>query len=328
MKPRLAVILATYNGERYLAEQLQSILDQTRPPDEIIVTDDGSSDATMEIAETFAHRSRRAAIRLVAGPRTGLADNFLQGLAWTECDLVAWSDQDDIWHPAKLSISRHALDAHAAEFVSHSATVVHGVHAAPSSNRCPDYRRTRVNRPLHGDPWHVPSGFASVFRRRLLDGIDVSTRPVSHQTLRPMNHDHLVSLTAFASARRIELADSLASYRQHDNNVAGDPTARGVAAIREAMQTRAEDYAILADITLGYADFVGSLPRAVPGAEALFVRCAERIRRRSELYRAASPIERARRLTDGLAHRDYGRRTNGHLSALAFARDTVHVVAG
>jgi glycosyltransferase involved in cell wall biosynthesis len=54
---RVSVVVCTYNGEKYLRDQLQSILDQTRPPDEIIISDDGSTDSTLEIIEEFASSS-------------------------------------------------------------------------------------------------------------------------------------------------------------------------------------------------------------------------------------------------------------------------------
>ncbi len=328
MTARIAVVMATFNGQRYVGAQLRSIVAQSRPPDEVIVTDDGSTDDTVAIVEDIANGPVRTPIRVVRGPCSGLADNFFHGLDQTECDIISWADQDDVWHPFKIAASFRALESFAAGFVSHAAQVAVGDELTQSGRRCPDYRRTRMLLPLQGDPWHVPSGFASMFRRELLDGVDRRERPISHQTQRPMNHDHVVSLAAFASTRRVELRQSLTLYRQHDANVAGDSTVHGTDAIREAMGTHAADYETLATITLGYADFVARLPRAVPGAVELLQQCADRVRRRSELYGSPSTLERARRLAHGVAKHDYGRRSTGHLSPLAFARDAVQVVAG
>jgi hypothetical protein len=325
-KTRLAVVLATYNGAKYLPVQLKSILAQTRAPDEIIVSDDGSTDDTLAIAEEFALRSR-VPIRILRGPCKGLAENFWHGLQATECDLISWSDQDDIWYEGKIAASEQALEHSGADLVSHSARVV-DQHAAPTKHRYPHYRMTHVREPLQGDPWHVPSGFTTTFRRHIVEGIELATRPISHQTNRAMNHDHLVSLVAFAGCRRVELSNVLALYRQHDRNAAGDPSVRGSRAIQTAMQVGAADYQTFADITDGYARFVAALPRAVSGSGEFFQRCADRIRRRGQLYVAPAMPQRFRCLTGSIAQRDYGHRRNGRLSLLALARDTVQVVAG
>ncbi len=109
---------------------------------------------------------------------------LLAGRRGWNCELVAWSDQDDVWHPAKLERCARAVEDAGCDLVSHSALVVD--HALrPLGGRCPDYGRDAVLGALEGDPWHVPSGFATVFRLRLLDGVAWEERPRSHQTNRP-----------------------------------------------------------------------------------------------------------------------------------------------
>lgn len=103
MEPRVAILLATYNGERYLLEQLDSLLAQTHRNWVLYVSDDGSSDGTLSILEQYrTHMEDRLHIR--QGPRQGFAANFLSMLAADDitADYFSFCDQDDLWHPDKL----------------------------------------------------------------------------------------------------------------------------------------------------------------------------------------------------------------------------------
>ncbi|WP_207426498.1 glycosyltransferase family 2 protein [Pedobacter sp. SYSU D00535] len=98
---RLSVCIATYNGESYLQEQLKSILDQLRYDDEVIVSDDGSTDHTLTIIESF-HDSR---IRVLhsARPKSPVS-NFEHALSHAKGEYIFLSDQDDIWFPNKVNL--------------------------------------------------------------------------------------------------------------------------------------------------------------------------------------------------------------------------------
>ena len=74
----VSVVMATYNGERYLREQLQSLLDQTQVPEEVIISDDGSQDRTLEIINDFSKRAPFLTTILNNQQRLGYAENFLQ----------------------------------------------------------------------------------------------------------------------------------------------------------------------------------------------------------------------------------------------------------
>src|SRR4030067_269521 len=92
----IGVVLCTYNGEKYLREQLDSILCQTRAPDQILILDDCSNDRTIEIIENFLKKDGR--IRLIRNETNlGYARNFEKGISLCETDFIALSDQDDIW---------------------------------------------------------------------------------------------------------------------------------------------------------------------------------------------------------------------------------------
>ncbi|HEX2069387.1 MAG TPA: glycosyltransferase family 2 protein [Actinomycetota bacterium] len=105
----VSVALCTFNGERFLREQLESVAAQRRPPDELVVCDDGSRDRTVEIIESFG-RAAPFPVRLhVNDHRVGSTKNFEQAIARCQGALVALSDQDDVWHPDKLSDQEEVL---------------------------------------------------------------------------------------------------------------------------------------------------------------------------------------------------------------------------
>jgi hypothetical protein len=315
--------MATRDGARWLPEQLASIAAQTRPPDQLIASDDGSGDGTVAQLERFAEEARFP-VQILRGPRTGVGDNFWQAAAAADCELVAWSDQDDVWHPAKLERCARAVEDAGCDLVSHSALVVDQA-LRPLGGRCPDYNRDAVLGALEGDPWHVPSGFATVFRRRLLDGLAWEARPRSHQTGRPINHDHAVALRAFASGRSGRLGDPLARYRQHDANVAGDPTTHGLASLRVAMGVGAAQFLQLAERARGYGEYVAGMPGAHPGAAAYFDALARRCERRAAVYQARGVAALAGSLAGSLRRRVYAPRREGGFGPLALAKDAVAI---
>ena len=94
--------MATFNGERFLAEQLHSIADQIVTPAELVVSDDGSTDGTLAILQEFAQGAPFPVRVLPPHPRLGFADNFLHAVEACQCDLVALCDQDDVWNERKL----------------------------------------------------------------------------------------------------------------------------------------------------------------------------------------------------------------------------------
>lgn len=96
----LSVCVTTYNGERYLKQQLQSIILQVCYYDsEIIISDDGSSDSTKDIIRDLNEEK----IKLIDGPKDGLVKNFENALSLAKGDIIFLSDQDDIWLPNKVA---------------------------------------------------------------------------------------------------------------------------------------------------------------------------------------------------------------------------------
>lgn len=109
--PAIAILLACYNGAANLRAQLDSLCAQTLPPALLIVSDDGSTDASRALLADFAAAHPELPVQLIEGPRQGAAQNFLHLLRAVPpgIDMVAISDQDDVWLPEKLARGAAAL---------------------------------------------------------------------------------------------------------------------------------------------------------------------------------------------------------------------------
>ena len=104
--------MCTYNGERFLPAQLASILRQTRLPEELVVRDDRSTDATVDLLHAFA-RTAPFPVRLTLNEQNlGSTRNFEQAIAACTGSLIALSDQDDVWHMHRLERSEQELLHH------------------------------------------------------------------------------------------------------------------------------------------------------------------------------------------------------------------------
>lgn len=121
--PTVSIAMTTFNGEKYLADQLDSFLTQTRMPDELVVRDDGSTDDTLKILNNFA-RSAQFTVRILSGgPRLGYVENFLTTAAACRSEYIAFSDQDDVWMPEKIQIGLDAMLRHHSLMSMHTSIV-------------------------------------------------------------------------------------------------------------------------------------------------------------------------------------------------------------
>ncbi|MCR5736915.1 MAG: glycosyltransferase [Eubacterium sp.] len=103
MNKRISVAIATYNGEKYIEEQLTSIIKQTVPPDEIIISDDGSNDCTLEVIENICQSYSNMSISILTdNPRHGIGGNFEWAITHTTGDIIFICGQDDIWSSTKV----------------------------------------------------------------------------------------------------------------------------------------------------------------------------------------------------------------------------------
>ncbi len=219
--PRISIAMATYNGARYIREQLESVAQQTLLPDEIVVTDDGSTDETEAIIAGFAASTSIAVRFLRNETRLRFADNFLHAASLCRGDLIAFCDQDDIWTKDKLSVCARYFSDPEVLLVVHSAQTF--TEPGLTGYAYPFFPQTTVHelhsiRPIADHP-----GFAMVIRRELLSVINSPPRP---EVL--YGHDTWLWFVAASAGKIATLADMLTLYRQHGANVCGAPPSKGL----------------------------------------------------------------------------------------------------
>jgi glycosyltransferase involved in cell wall biosynthesis len=103
----ISAVIAAYQAERFIAETLASVLGQTRPPDEVVVVDDGSWDGTARELQRFADR-----IRIIRQPNAGYQAAMNRAIREARCEFVALCGADDVWEPRKLEYQEEAILAH------------------------------------------------------------------------------------------------------------------------------------------------------------------------------------------------------------------------
>ena len=117
-KIKISVCMATYNGERFIEKQLNSILKQTVEVDEIIISDDNSTDNTLKIIEKLNNPK----IKVIKNLKQGVINNFENSLKKSKGEYIFLADQDDIWKPNKVEITIKRLKEY--DLVVHNAKII------------------------------------------------------------------------------------------------------------------------------------------------------------------------------------------------------------
>ena len=231
--------MCTYNGAEFLPAQLQSILAQSRPPDEIVICDDGSTDDTRSILEKFAAESSIPINLHFNEQNLGSIKNFEQAITLCTGDVIALSDQDDVWRDDKLHLFESVLNN------SPSAGLVFSDADIVDENLNPLHRRmwdevgfdahkrklVRTGRALEVliTGWTV-TGATMAFRSRFVK----LSLPIPDEIA--MIHDGWIALTIAAVADVVALDEPLIQYRQHAQQQIGAPAPRETAPELRGMQ--------------------------------------------------------------------------------------------
>lgn len=214
--------MATYNGERYLGSQLESLSQQTLRPYELIVCDDGSTDGTLGLLERYRNSLPFPVTVYQNSTRLGYVLNFLSHLAQTTTgDAVAFCDQDDIWLPDKLATVASYFEDPKVMMTIHSGIPV-TEDLIPLPGRFPVI--LKPSRIPQGSPSDktlksFPLGFSLVFRQSVARAVSTRLLEYPEQDQFWFGHEMPVVLMARALGDTILLPNPLVLYRRHQHNV-------------------------------------------------------------------------------------------------------------
>lgn len=203
---RCSVAMATYNGERYIAEQIESVLRNMKKNDELIISDDGSTDNTRTIIGHYMEYDER--IHLVEGPQKGAIRNFENALQYVNGQVVFLCDQDDIWEMDKIDKVLAAMQEDVT-LVMHDAVVVEaGTVIVPSFMRYRGSKQGMLNNIIKNS--YI--GCCMAFKRELLNYV----LPFPE---RICMHDQWIGLMNELVGQSRFIEDKLLHYRRHESNV-------------------------------------------------------------------------------------------------------------
>lgn len=199
----ISVCIATYNGSKYIEEQITSILYQLSEEDEIIISDDGSSDDTLQKIRTF----NDLRIKIYNGPSISLTKNFENAFFHAKGDYIFTCDQDDVWEPNKVNIMMKYLNKY--DLVLSDCSVV-------------DKNLNIINNSyfsiLHSGPGFLKNlykttylGCCMAFKAHLLK----RTLPFPPNIIM---HDIWIAMYADLCGKTIFINDKLIKYRRHGEN--------------------------------------------------------------------------------------------------------------
>lgn len=261
-QPRISVALATYNGERFLREQLESLANQTLLPSDLQVGDDGSSDGTLQILEEFRESAPFPVVVHRNDTNLGYGENFIQTALRCQGEWIAFCDQDDVWNCDKLKRCAAAIAEVGPELmlIVHDADVKgdeHGL-AHIADNVGPDPLQSRLALP---PDWSC-HGIRQVFRKSIIQDIPASPRNQSWRAGYEDAHDQWIPFLANALGSTLFLREALVTYRRHETNTTGiwrKPELGVVGRARTILQNNGQAYAYQADVTQRIAELFTDL---------------------------------------------------------------------
>lgn len=214
---RISIILCTYNGEKYLKEQLDSLLRQTYPFDELIVQDDGSTDGTCRMVADYRqqHPDRNIQLFVNAG-RLGYSRNFLTAICRASGEYIACCDQDDIWFDEKLeTLMQQVGDS---SLIFHNSLLIddrHEEHGLLYARPLPEFPSS-LSSALYPHAYGHTLLFSAKVKERLRAFVDV-----------PVSYDYLTYTVAGSIGTIRYLKQPLVYWRRHEGAATYAPATEG-----------------------------------------------------------------------------------------------------
>lgn len=215
----IQILMSTYNGENYLEEQLESLLNQSYNDVKILIRDDGSKDSTLEILERY--KTKKIEIKVVYGKNIGVVKSFFEliKMSDTKCNYFAFCDQDDFWEREKIerAILKLKQKKSALSYCSNLRLV----------NKNLKYIKNQYKKPLvpsieNAVVENIITGCTCIIKQELLLKIKEKINQIKIEKI--MMHDWFIYIFSEIYGETIYDEKSYIKYRQHENNVIGMET--------------------------------------------------------------------------------------------------------
>ena len=209
------ILMATYNGEAFVEEQVQSIINQTYTDWRLLVHDDGSTDKTMEILHRLAEEEERVVVIEDGVQRLGVARNFIHLVKQSTAAYCMFCDQDDVWLPHKVERMVHAIEQYEQNIpqVLYTNAFLWNPERGIISDKNTLTYPTTLRQTLFLNTGI--QGAAAIFNRAMRE---VIAEPLAYYAM----HDHVLLLAGICFGEVHYLHESLMYYRQHEHNVTGN----------------------------------------------------------------------------------------------------------
>lgn len=222
----ISVALCSYDGAKYIEEQLTSILNQTHPVDEIVVCDDGSTDDTLKMVERIAQNSSVPIHVFLNETNVGYFRNFVKAMSLCKGDIIFLCDQDDVWREDKVEKIMNWFDAHKEkDVVFTNARLIDGNGESFTSETLWDRVGFNARMQRYFDKGYGQeiltitnraTGATMALRKTFLEGRDLLSYRIEH-------HDYTIAYLAASEGHCGFIAEPLIFYRLHSGNAVGVP---------------------------------------------------------------------------------------------------------
>ena len=207
--------MATYNGEKYLVEQLDSIINQTYHNWNLLIRDDNSTDKTLEIIQNYHKKDKRIKILKDNKGNIGIVRNFEELLKSSESEFIMFSDQDDIWVENKLDMYLKMI-----EKIKNKGFMIHSDAILFDKNKSNILKDTFISKKA------INRGLENVFFNYFVQGATILISKEIKNFILPFPkevylHDRYIHLISELFFERIFVNKALIYYRQHGDNQIG-----------------------------------------------------------------------------------------------------------
>lgn len=328
--------MATYNGEKYLREQLNSLASQKHLPSELVVCDDGSTDATLDLLADFAITSPFP-VRIYRNEiNLGFAQNFLKAARLCEGEWISFCDQDDVWLPNKLDDVRAVVDKDAPPVLILQNAYICDSNLSHQNRLFPDCVNMGYHSPGSQFSFWVWLGFLQTFHSSILDFLPDGHLPRNYfPGHKYMSHDKWTCMIANATGGICVIPGPAALYRRHEQALTGSYVSQGFRdRIGKALPVGSAHYRFLSDVAQETAEYLNAISERAPRESASdfvrassgFTRLASVQDKRARLYDSASPFQRAARFAEIVALGGYIGRPMVALGWKSLLKDLLRVV--